>query len=326
MGSCEHNPDRKETQVKLHRNARTTPFSRKLLVERIESGDSVRAAAEAVGVSRSTAYKWLGRWRDEGAGGLEDRSSAPHDIPHKTPAGLVQQIEKLRRKRWTGRAIAARLQMARSTVSAWLRRMGLGLLRGLTPARVVKRYEKQRPGELLHLDVKKLGRFRQPGHRVTGRGPGSYGSRGMGWDFVHVCIDDHSRAAYIEVRDDERKETAAAFLRRACAWYRRRRVKTERILTDNGSCYRSKAFATTCRELGVKHSFTRPYRPQTNGKAERLIQTLMREWAYARRYRSSTQRNKTLAPWLNYYNRERPHGGIGYETPVARLRTGLSTT
>ncbi len=312
--------------MKLHRNARTTPFSRKLLVDRIRSGEPLSAAAEAVGVSRSTAYKWLRRWREEGKSGLQDRSSAPHTIPHKTPAGRVKQIEKLRRKRWTGRAIAARLQMARSTVSAWLRRMGLGLLRALTPARVVKRYEKQRPGELLHLDVKKLGRFRQPGHRFTGRGPGHHSNRGIGWDFVHVCIDDHSRAAYIEVLDDERKETASAFLRRACAWYRRRRVKVERILTDNGSCYRSKAFAATCRELGAKHSFTRPYRPQTNGKAERLIQTLMREWAYARRYRSSVQRNKVLAPWLNYYNRERPHGGIGYEAPVARLRNGVSTT
>ena len=312
--------------MKLHRNAHTTPFSRKLLVDRIESGDSVRAAAEAVGVSRSTAYKWLRRWQEEGQAGLEDRSSAPHRIPHKTPRRLLRRIEALRRKRWTGRAIAARLGLARSTVSAWLRRLGLGLLRALTPPRVVRRYEKQRPGELLHLDVKKLGRFRRPGHRTDGRKARRTRSRGAGWDFLHVCIDDHTRLAYVEVLDDERKETAAGFLRRAVAWYRRRRVRTERILTDNGSCYRARDFAGTCHELGVRHSFTRPYRPETNGKAERFIQTLMREWAYARRFRSSNQRTKALAPWLAYYNRQRPHGGIGYETPVARLRAGLSTT
>ena len=312
--------------MKLHRNARTTPFSRKLLVDRIEAGEVVAAAAEAVGVSRSTAYKWLARWRDEGIAGLEDRSSAPHHIPHKTPARLRRRIEQLRRRRWTGRAIALKLRLARSTVSAWLRRLGLGLLRALTPPPIVRRYEKQRPGELLHLDIKKLGRFRRPGHRYTGRGPGTHSNRGIGWDFVHVCIDDHSRLAYVEVLDDERKETAAGFLRRACAWYRRKRIKVERILTDNGACYRSKPFAATCRELGAKHSFTRPYRPQTNGKAERFIQTLMREWAYVRCYRSSNERTKRLSTWLMNYNRERPHGGIGYETPVARLRTGLSST
>jgi len=312
--------------VRLHRNARTTPFSRKLLVDRIESGDSVRAAAEAVGVSRGTAYKWLHRWRDEGSAGLEDRSSAPHRIPHRTSAQLLRRIEKLRRKRWTGRAIAACLGIARSTVSAWLRRLGLGLLRALTPPAVVRRYEKQRPGELLHLDVKKLGRFRRPGHRVAGKKAGYRRSRGVGWDFVHVCVDDCTRLAYVEVLDDERKETAAGFLRRAVGWYRRCGIKPERLLTDNGSCYRSKLFAQTCRERNLRHSFTRPYRPQTNGKAERFIQTLIREWAYARTYRSSNARTNHLKPWLRYYNRERPHGGIGRETPVARLRARVSTT
>jgi transposase InsO family protein len=284
--------------------------------------------AEAVGVSRSTAYKWLRRWREEGEAGLQDRSSAPHHIPHKTPERVLRQIEKLRRKRWTGRAIATRLGMARSTVSAWLRRMGLGLLRALTPPRIERRYEKKRSGELLHLDIKKLGRFRRPGHWATGKGrsAGQVRHRGIGWDFVHVCIDDHSRVAYVEVLPDERKQTAAGFLRRAVAWYRRRRVKVERVLTDNGSCYRSRDFAQACRELGARHSFTRPYRPETNGKAERFIQTILREWAYAKCYRSSRQRTQALAPWLAYYNRERPHGGIGYEPPVARLRNRVSTT
>ncbi len=310
--------------MNLHPNARTTPFSRKLFVDRIESGDSVRAAAEAVGVSRSTAYKWLRRWREEGQAGLQDRSSAPHHIPHKTPLRLLRRIEALRRRRWTGRAIAARLGMARSTVSAWLRRLGLGLLRALTPPRVVRRYEKQRPGELLHFDIKKLGRFRRPGHRTEGRGRGR--SVGVGWDFLHVCIDDCTRLAYVEILEDERKGTAVGFLRRAVAWYRRRRILTERILTDNGSCYRAKDFARACGQLGVRHRFTRPYRPETNGKAERFIQTLLREWAYARRYRSSAQRSRALAPWLTYYNRERPHGSLGYVPPVARLRARLSTT
>ena len=312
--------------MKLHRNARTTPFSRKLLVERIQSGDSVCAAAEAVGVSRSTAYKWLRRWSAEGEPGLQDRSSAPHHIPHRTPANTVRRIEQLRRKCWTGRAIALKLGLARSTVSGWLRRMGLGLLRALTPARVVKRYEKQRPGEMLHLDVKKLGRFRRPGHRVTGKSAGYRRSRGAGWEFLHVCIDDCTRLAYVEVLSDERKETAAAFLRRAATWYRRRNVSVESVLTDNGSCYRSGLFRQTCQQLNARPRRTRPYRPQTNGKAERFIQTLLREWAYAKKYRSSNQRAKTLPPWLSYYNHKRPHGGIGYETPVARLRSRVSMT
>jgi transposase InsO family protein len=312
--------------VNLHANARTNPFSRKLLVDRIESGDSIRAAAEAVGVSRSTAYKWLRRWREEGSSGLRDRSSAPHHIPHKTPARLLRRIEALRRKRWTGRAIALRLGLARSTVSAWLRRMGLGLLRALTPPRIVRRYEKQRPGELLHLDVKKLGRFRRPGHRVTGKAAGYRRSRGAGWDFVHVCVDDHTRLAYVEVLADEKGATAAGFLRRAFASFARRGVRVERIMTDNAGCYRSDAFREELRRRQVRLLRTRPYRPETNGKAERFIQTLLREWAYARRYRSSNQRNKALVSWLTYYNRERPHGSLGYEPPVARLRARVSTT
>ena len=312
--------------MKLHRNARTTPFSRKLLVERIESGDSVRAAAEAVGVSRSTAYKWLRRWSEQGEAGLEDRSSAPHRIPHRKSKSLVRRIEQLRRQRWTGRAIALKLGLARSTVSGWLRRLGLGLLRALTPAPVVRRYEKQRPGEMLHLDVKKLGRFRHPGHRVMGRKAGYRRTRGAGWDFVHVCIDDCTRLAYVEVLDDERQETAVGFLRRAVTWYRRRKIEPERILTDNGNCYRSKLFAKACQERDIRQRFTKPYRPQTNGKAERFIQTLIREWAYAKTYRSSNQRTNALKSFLKYYNSDRPHGGIGHVTPVARFRSRVSTT
>ncbi len=312
--------------MKLHPNARTTPFSRKLLIDRVKSGDSVRAAAEAVGVGRSTAYKWMRRWDEEGEDGLRDRSSAPHHIPRKTAGNVVRRIEELRRKRWTGRAIALKLALARSTVSAWLRRLGLGLLRALTPPAVVRRYERQRPGEMLHLDVKKLGRFSKPGHRVTGKTARKRRSTGAGWDLVHVCIDDCTRLAYVEVLDDERKETAAGFLRRAVTWFRRRKIHPERILTDNGSCYRSKHFAEVCEQLGIQQRFTRPYRPQTNGKAERFIQTLIREWAYAKTYRSSKQRSNALDPFLKYYNYERPHGGIGDVTPVARFRDRVSTT
>lgn len=310
--------------MKLHGNARTNPFSRRLLVDRIEAGDPVRAAAVAVGVSRSTAYKWLRRWRDEGAVGLMDRSSAPHRVPHRTPMRVLKRIESLRRRRWTGRAIALQLGLARSTVSAWLRRMGLGLLRALTPAPVVRRYEKERPGELLHLDIKKLGRFWRPGHRTEGRR--RHRSVGAGWDYVHVCVDDCTRLAYVEIHEDEKRQTAAGFLRRAVAWYRRCRISVDAVLTDNGPCYKSFAFAAECERLDLKHRRTRPYRPQTNGKAERFIQTLIREWAYARRYRSSAARAGALPTWLRYYNRERPHGSLEGKPPVARLRARLSTT
>lgn len=307
--------------MKLHRNARTNPFSRKLLVSRIRKGWAVLAAAEAVGVSRSTAYKWLRRWQDEGHGGLQDRSSAPHHIPHRTPDRLVRRIERLRRhKHWTGRAISHLLQVATSTVSGILRRLGLGRLKDFVPRPKVVRYEREEPGELLHFDIKKLGRFRCPGHRVTGRRSGYRYSRRPGWDFVHVCIDDHSRVAHAEIHDDERHEAAVAFLQRTVAWYRRRRIRIDQVLTDNGSCYRSYAFREACAALGIRHITTRPYRPQTNGKAERLIKTLLDEWAYAKPYRSSGQRAKALGPWLEYYNRERPHGSLGYEPPVSRLR------
>ncbi|MHC4339526.1 MAG: leucine zipper domain-containing protein [Planctomycetota bacterium] len=244
--------------MNLHPNARTTPFSRKLLIDRIELGEPVRAAAEAVGVSRSTAYKWWTRYREEGIAGLQDRSSEPRHIPHKTSSRLRRRIEDLRRKRWTGRAIAARLGLVRSTAFGILRRMGLGLLRALTPPPVVRRYEKKRPGELLHLDIKKLGRFRRPGHRVTGRSSGYRRSRGVGWDFVHVCVDDYTRLASVEVLPDERKETATGFLKRAATWFRRRGVRIERVLTENGSCYRSHLFRDACVALGAKHSFPRP--------------------------------------------------------------------
>jgi transposase InsO family protein len=295
-----------------------TWLGRLLVVQRIvEHGWTVVTAAAASGISRTTAHKWLRRWRCEGEAGLEDRSSAPQRVWNRTPAARVERIEQLRRRRLTSRSIAGRLRMALSTVGGILRRLGLGSRRSLEPREEVVRYERERPGDLLHLDVKKLGRFWRPGHRVRGRGPGV--SIGAGWEYVRVCIDDHSRVAYVEIADDERKETASGCLRRAVAWYLERGVTVREVLTDNGSCYRSKHFAAVCAELGIRHRFTRPYRPQTNGKAERLIRTLLEEWAYGRPYENSLARARALGPWLAHYNRRRPHGGIGYVPPMTRM-------
>ncbi len=307
--------------MKLHANARTTPKTRQLLVQRVLKEDwRVSDAACAMGISRATAYKWLWRYEEEGHAGLEDRSSAPGRVWNRTKRWLQRRIEQLRRKRLTAWAIAKRLGMAISTVGGVLRRLGLGKLKYLDPVEPIVRYERDRPGELIHLDVKKLGRFRCPGKRVTGKLRRR--SQGAGWDFLHVCVDDHSRAAYVEILSDERKESATAFLERATAWLKRHGVDVERVMTDNGSAYCSYAFRDACAALGARHLKTRPCRPQTNGKAERFIQSLMREWAYARPYRSDRARAKALGPWLEHYNRERPHAGIGGKPPFERLPAG----
>jgi transposase InsO family protein len=277
-------------------------------------------AAQAAGLSIRTGYRWLARERSEGSTGLRDRSSRAHRIRHRTSRLRADRIERLRCRRLTGAQIAARLAMPRSTVAAVLKRKGLERLSRLTPKPAVVRYERQRPGELLHLDTKKLGRFRRVGHRITGD-PGRGRSRRVGWDFVHVCIDDHSRLAYVETLGDERGNTSTAFLRRALRWFACQGIRTERVMTDNGSGYRSDDFAKACRELGVRALRTRPYTPRTNGKAERFIQTLLREWAYARPYRTSNQRMKRLAPWLRYYNRQRPHSALRGLPPHSRIRS-----
>jgi transposase InsO family protein len=316
--------------MRLHGNARSCPKSRKLLVERVECRNwSVTAAAAAAGVSDRTVYRWLRRWREEGEAGLFDRSSAPKRIPHRTPPERVRAITSLRRLWMTAAEIAELLAMAVSTVSAVLRRVGLGKLSRLEPPEPPNRYERRRPGELIHLDVKKLGRIQLPGHRVTGNRrvharrtevgtPGK--KRGTaGWEFVHVCVDDATRLAYAEVLDDERGASAAAFLRRAAAWFRRYGVQVERVMSDNGSCYRSHAHALACRELGIRHIFTRPYRPRTNGKAERFIQTLTNRWAYGAIYGSSTERAAALPGWLDHYNFTRPHASLAKKPPGSRL-------
>ena len=267
--------------MKLHANARTCPKSRQLLVDRIERGWSLLDAAEAAGITTRTARRWMARWRAEGAQGLLDRSSAPKRIPHKTPPERVEEIIRLRRLRMTAAQIAIALQMALSTVSAVLKRVGLGKRSPLQPPEPPNRYERRRPGELIHIDVKKLGRILKPGHRVTGDPRGQQRIRrdgkkvGLaGWEFVHVAIDDHSRLAYAEVLTDEKGPTAVAFLRRALEFFAGHGVSVQRVMTDNGSAYISHVHASACRELQLKHLRTRPYRPRTNGKAERFIQTL----------------------------------------------------
>jgi transposase InsO family protein len=230
---------------------------------------------------------------------------------------IVRRIEQLRRRRYTGLRIAEELKLALSTVSLWLRRLGLGRLRALEPKPEVIRYEKKHPGELLHLDTKKLGRIQGIGHRITGNRRGS--GHGLGWEFLHVCIDDATRVAYAEVLPDERGVSAMAFVQRAIAWFEQRDVHVQAVMTDNGGCYVSKLFKRTLAECGARHIRTRPYRPQTNGKAERFIRTAKNEWAYARAYRTSAARTRMLTGFLNRYNRRRPHRGIGNQTPISRL-------
>jgi transposase InsO family protein len=284
-------------------------------------------AAEAAGISDRTARRWLKRWREQGAVGLLDRSSAPHRIPHKTSAERVEQIIRLRWLRMTGAQIALALKMALSTVSAVLKRVGLGKRSRLQPPEPPNRYERRRAGELVHIDVKKLGRILRPGHRVTGKrinARNTYTPDGRrigdaGWEFVHVAIDDHSRLAYAEVLDDEKAATASGFLKRAIEFFAGYGITVERVMTDNGSAYRSHLHAQLCRQLGLRHLRTRPYRPRTNGKAERFIQTLLREWAYAQLFQTSQQRTAALERWLLHYNFTRTHGALGHKPPGSRL-------
>ena len=303
--------------MEIHANARTCPNSRKLLVQRIEEeGWSLMAAAEAAGISERSTRKWLARWRAEGEAGLLDRSSAPRRVPSRTPERVIEAICALRRLRMTAAEIAEALGLALSTVSLWLKRRGLGKRSALAPPEPPNRYERSRPGELVHVDVKKLGRFGAAGKRqVSGR----CSSRGYGWECCHVCVDDATRLAYVEVLPDERGETAVGFLHRALAWFAERGVRVERVMTDNGSPYVSAVHASACRELGIRHLRTQPYRPRTNGKAERFIQTMLREWAYGRLYGSSAERASQLPGWLERYNYRRKHGSLGHRPPAARL-------
>ena len=304
--------------MKLHRNAKTTPHMRRLLIHRTRHQHwTVVAAAAAAGISVRSAHKWLGRYRAEGRGGLGDRSSAPHRRPRRTSDAMRARIIAARYQRKTAWAIAVQLQVPRSTVAAILVRVGLNRLARLTPRPPVQRYEHPYPGALVHLDIKPLGRIARIGHRIHG----DHGQRvkGAGYEFAHVAIDDYSRVAYVEVLEDQRGLTAAGFLERTVRWFAARGVRIQRILTDNGAAYCSNHFAAATRYARLRHRWCRPYRPQTNGKAERFIQTLQREWAYGQPYRTSARRTRALAPWLRYYNTRRPHTALGYQPPAARF-------
>jgi transposase InsO family protein len=312
--------------MKLHANAALSLNKRKLLVHRVvEESRSLAEAAEAAEVSEPTTRKWVTRYLAEGEAGLLDRPSAAHRVHNRTPEDRIEAICALRRLRFTGAELAEIFAMPETTVSGILTRVGLGRLGrlGLEPAR---RYQRSRPGELVHIDVKKLGRIsrRGAGHRVLGarrrQSQFKHQRRGVtGWEFVHVCVDDATRLAYVEVLGDERATTAAGFLRRAIRFFARHGVSVERVLTDNGSAYRSAIHAIACRALGIRHLRTRPYRPQTNGKAERFIRTMLGGWAYGAIYRSSAERTAALEGWLWRYNFKRPHGSLGRRPPAARL-------
>jgi transposase InsO family protein len=289
-----------------------------LLCRRVEEHHrSLREAAEAAGVSERTARKWLARYRAEGVGGLRDRSSRPRRQPRRTSREREQAVFGLRLTRMTAAEIAGCLGMAERTVSRVLTRGGLGRLRALDPAEPANRYETPRPGMLVHIDVKKLARIARPGHRVINSRAGQH--RGAGWELVHVAVDGATRLAYTEVLSDERKETACGFLARAVAWFHTQGIRVERILTDNGSAYRSHLHRRTCTELGIRHSRTRPYRPRTNGKAERFIKTLTERWAYGAIYATSAERTRALTSWMRFYNHHRPHASLNRQTPAARL-------
>lgn len=286
----------------------------------VDCGLSKAAAARRFNTTPKTVAKWVDRFSAEGVQGLQDRSSRPLSSPSQATSATRAAVEALRRQRYTAKQIAVEVSISSATVSRILRRLGLNRLSALEPAEPIRRYERANPGELIHIDIKKLGRIGSVGHRITGRKTGAINRHlGIGWEFVHVCVDDASRIAFSQVLKDERKSSAVAFLEAAVAHYASLGVKIERVMTDNGSCYVSRAFGQACQRLGLKHVRTRPYTPRTNGKAERFIQTSLREWAYAQAYNNSDERTAELPRWLHRYNWHRPHGSIGAKPPVSRL-------
>lgn len=304
--------------MQIHGNARLLPRQRTLMCERVRhEGWTIDEAAEAFGVSTRTVFRWLARF-DVGDA-MTDRSSAPKKVPGRTPPDTEQLIEQLRRLRWTSTRIAGELGLATSTVCAVLKRLGLNRLSMLEPPEPPNRYCRRHPGELIHIDIKRLGRFHRPGLTADRRQGGYSANTGAGWEYVHVAIDDTSRVAYVEVLDDETGLTCVAFLRRAIAWFAAHGVVVERVMTDNGVGYRSKVHAAACTQLEIRHLRTRPYRPRTNGKAERFIKTLQIEWAYAVVYQDHWQRRRALLPWLERYNYRRPHSALGHKTPASVL-------
>ena len=309
--------------MNVHKNARMTRFGRLQLVHRIrQEGWTVAQAAEASSVSVRTAYKWLARYRAGGEPALCDRSSAPGHCPHRLAGETVAEIERLRRTRWTGPRISRATGVPLSTVGLVLRRLGLGRLRALDPRPPVIRYERKHPGEIIHIDTKKLGRINGPGHRMTGHRRGR--KRGSGWEYLHVAIDDASRLAYTEVLASETGEACAGFMTRAARWFAACGVRIQRVMSDNAFAYtNSRLFKDALKAIGARHITTRPYTPRTNGKAERFIQTALREWLYAKSYNSSANRTADMPHWIHWYNLHRPHGGINASTPATRMNNLL---
>ena len=304
--------------MNTHKNARLTYLRRLEMVQDLtEGGLSSSEAAAKHGVSAVTARKWLGRYLAHGAAGLLDKTSRPDKSPRAIEPHVALAIVELRRKLFLQARIASYMGVSKATVSRVLRRAGLSRLSDLGPDEPVQRYEREHPGELLHIDIKKLGRFDKAGHRVTG--DRSQRARDAGWDYVFVAVDDHSRAAFTQVYPDETRHSAAAFLRAAVGHFDSWGVPIQRVLTDNGMSFHSALFSEACLELGVTQKFTRAFRPQTNGKAERFIQSALREWAYGRTYETSEQRRQALPLWNHFYNWHRPHHGINLQPPMSRL-------
>jgi len=309
--------------MNIHKNARLTPLRREEMARAVAEGVLSKAqAAVKYGVTAKVVARWAERFKVEGRAGMADRSSRPKTCPKRTTDPVTDAIVALRRQRLTGKHIASETGVSPATVSRTLKRAGLSRLRDLAPAEPVRRYERDNPGDMIHIDIKKLGRFERIGHRITGDRHGQSNSRGVGWEFVHVCIDDASRVAFSQILPDEKKESAVAFLKAAIAYYASLGIRVARVMSDNGSCYRSKAFSKACRQLGLKHVRTKPYTPKTNGKAERFIQTALGEWAYAVAYPCSDSRAAQLQTWLHRYNWHRPHSSLKSKTPISRL--GLS--
>jgi len=303
-----------------HKNASLTPRGREAMARSVvEGGLSKAPAAHQFNTTPKTVAKWVGRFQAEGVAGLQDRSSRPHSSPSQTTPAQCAAIEGLRRQRHTGEQIAAEVGVSAATVSRVLKRLGLNRLSALEPAEPIRRYERAAPGEIVHIDIKKLGKFNRIGHRITGDRTGQSKTRGIGWEYVHLAIDDHSRLAYSEILPDETRDSCLRFLFNALRFFRGLGVKVERVMTDNGSSFRSRRYAKALRRLKIKHLRTRPYTPKTNGKAERFVQTSLREWAYARAYETSEDRAAQLPGWLHRYNWHRPHGGIGAKPPISRL-------
>ena len=308
----------------VHNNARLTPKGREAMARSVvDDGLSNAQVARLHRSTPKTVAKWAGRYRELGFDGLRDRSSRPHSSPRQTPLATCDGVEALRRQRYTMDQIAAETGLSRATVSRILKRRGLSLLACLEPKPPRPRYERKTPGEIIHIDIKKLGRFNRPGHRITGDRTRQSNQRmngtAPGWEYVHIAIDDHSRVAYSDIFPDEKKYSAVAHLKAAVAYYQSLGVTVTRVMTDNGGCYKSHLFRDACEDLGIKHIRTKPYTPQTNGKAERFVQTTIREWAYAQEYQTSDERKADLPKWLHRYNWHRPHASLGKKPPISRL-------